>query len=384
MAERPTAGLEEHFGGLTDPRVERTREHKLLDIIVIAILAVICGADSWVDIELFGHSKEGWLKSFLELPNGIPSHDTFGRVFARLNPDEFQAGFVSWIRAVSELTHGQVIAVDGKTVRGSHDRGIGKQAIHMVSAWASINHLVLGQVKVDDKSNEITAIPELLRVLDISGCIISIDAMGCQKAIAEQIVNQGGAYMLSLKENQPNLLQDVQALFEWSQNLQFHGLDCDYHQTVNKDHGRIETRQCWALWDETCLAMLSSRDQWKDLRLVVKIHAERRTETGTSSEDRYYLSSCAFTGPGAAQQALEAVRSHWTVENQLHWVLDLAFREDGSRVRKDHSPQNFAILRHIAVNLLKQDKSVRAGIKAKRLRAGWDEAYLLSVLAGLK
>lgn len=379
METDPSASIGKHFANLEDPRIDRTKRHKLFDILVIAICAVICGADNWEEVELFGQSKEAWFRTFLELAHGIPSHDTFWRVFARLNPEQFQQSFVSWITSVSQVTQGQVIAIDGKSLRRSHDQALGRGAIDMVSAWAAQNHLVLGQVKVDEKSNEITAIPELLRVLEVSGCIITMDAMGCQKEIAKTIIEQEAEYVLALKENQGHLYEDVVKLFDDLEASDFKAYAFSQEQTVNKNHGRIETRTCWVIGDPNILMHLRDALEWEGLGAVVKVHARRQSGEDVSQRDRYFLSSLKKD----AKELLAAIRSHWSIENELHWVLDIAFREDESRIRKDHGPENFAVLRHIALNLVKQEKTQKASIKGKRLKAGWDEAYLLKILSGL-
>lgn len=378
MEEQVSAALAAHFGNLTDPRIERTKLHPLFDILVIAICAIIAGADTWEDVANFGQAKHEWFNTFLELPNGIPSHDTFNRVFARLDPQEFQAGFLSWIKAVSSLLGGQVIAIDGKILRRSHDRGIGQAAIDMVSAWACTNRLVLGQVKVDDKSNEITAIPALLQVLEVAGCVVTIDALGCQTEIAETIIDQQGDYVLALKENQGRLFEDVQLLFADLEKSQYKAYAFEYAKTLDKNHGRLEIRECWTISDPEVLHHLRGFENWKHLLTVSRIRSQRQVGKEKSCEDRYHLASL-----GGAKQILWAVRSHWGIENELHWTLDMAFDEDHCRVRKEHGPQNFAILRHIALNLLKQEKTSRRGIKGKRLLAAWNQDYLLKVLAGV-
>ena len=370
------ATVMDHFQDLEDPRIERSKRHGLLDIITIAICAVICGADSWVYVEMFGKSKEDWFRGFLDLPNGIPSHDTFGDVFSRLDPDRFQECFMEWSQAVADLLPGEVVAIDGKTVRRSHDKRAGKQAIHLVSAWAAANTLTLGQVKTDQKSNEITAIPRLLELLELNGCIVTIDAMGCQKEIAQGILDRGADYLLAVKENQGRLYQDVRDLFDGAEELGWDGVPYDYATTLNKGHGRIERRECWAISDPSCLGYLSTGGDWPGLRSVVKVVGRRETETGATAQARYYISSL----DSPAERLLEAVRAHWSIENSLHWSLDVTFREDQSRVRKDHGPQNMATLRQISHNLLKRETSLKVGIQGKRLQAGWREDYLLKVL----
>lgn len=379
METEPVASIDKHFANLADPRVDRTKLHQLSDILVIAICAVICGADNWEEVELFGQAKEGWFKTFLELPNGIPSHDTFWRVFARLDPQQFQQSFVGWISSVSAVTKGQVVAIDGKTLRRSHDRTLGRGAIDMVSAWAAENRLVLGQVKVDEKSSEISAIPELLQVLEISGCIVTIDALGCQKEIAEAILDQEADYVLALKENHGRLYQDVVKLFADLEASDFKAYAYSQAQTVNKNHGRLEKRTCHVIADQQILMQLRDAPEWKGLQAVVKVHARRQKGDEVTEKERYFISSLASN----ARHLLKVVRTHWSIENELHWVLDIAFREDESRIRKDHGPENFAVLRHIALNLIKQEKTLKASIKGKRLKAGWDENYLLKILSSL-
>lgn len=376
MSQLKDASILTHFALLEDPRDPRGKEHLLLDIIGIAICAVLCGAESWTDIEEYGRAKVEWLKTFLALPNGIPSHDTVARVFARLDPEQMQQCFLSWIAAISQLTQGEIIPIDGKTVRGSYDSSSGKGAIHMVSAWASANRLVLGQRKVDEKSNEITAIPQLLAVLSLAGCIVTIDAMGCQREIAAAIIDGGADYVLALKDNQPRLFEDVQWLFEQAESVQFQALEHDVAQSVDKGHGRIEIRRCWTLSGSE-LDYLVQKPQWQGLQTVAMVESERRVNGKVSRERRYYLSSLGQD----AQVMNAAIRTHWAIENGLHWVLDVSFAEDNCRIRKDHAPQNMSLLRQIALNLLGQDNSTKVGIKAKRKKAGWDNAYLVKILA---
>lgn len=402
MSEVISVSLFEHFSPLPDPRVDRTKRHVLLDIIGLSICAVICGADGWEAIEEYGNTQYAWLHQFLELPHGIPSDDTIRRVFTRLSPTRFQECFQQWIQAIATRPPGQVISVDGKTLRRSYVRGDKKAALHMVSAWASANRLVLGQLKTEEKSNEITAIPELLRILALEGCIVTIDAMGCQTAIATQIIEQGADYVLALKGNQGTIHDKVVEFFdqfqepksesestpestpestqqqespqkrEHTQKAWEQATAC--YATVDGDHGRIEIRRYWQVSDVT---WLDERSQWKHLQSIGMVEAERHVGDRVSVERRYYLTSLA---PDVTRFA-EAVRGHWGIENSVHWVLDVAFREDESRIRKGFAPANFAVLRHIALNVLRQDTRCPRGIPTKRLKAGWDETYLTHLLA---
>lgn len=370
--------ISEHFEQVTDPR-QHDVDHLLIEMIIIAICAVICGADSWVAVAQFGQAKEQWFRGFLRLPHGIPSHDTFGRVFGLIDPHQFQSSFVSWIEAISQLTAGQVIAIDGKRLRRSHDGGLGKAAIHMVSAWASTNRLVLAQLKTDEKSNEITAIPELLKLLALQGCIVTIDAMGCQSNIAQVIIEGEGDYVLALKGNQGTLHKEVQDLLAYAQEIDFDQVAHDFHQTVEKNHGRLEIRRHWTISEPEFITFLDPKGKWAGLQSMGLVQAQRTIGDRTSTELRYYISSL----PGDAVQFAQAVRTHWEIENKVHWVLDVAFQEDLSRVRTGFAAENFAVLRHIALNLLRHETSATCGIKTKRLKAGWSEDYLLKVLSSL-
>ena len=376
MSNSPIASLSKYFENLTDPRAEHSIDHLLIDMVIITICAVICGANNWVEIENYGHAKKDWLETFLELPHGIPSHDTLMRLFARLKPKQLQQCFLSWIEAVTQITKGQVIAIDGKSIRSALERGQSRGAIHMVSAWATKNRLVLGQTKVSGKSNEITAIPELLKILTIEGNLVSIDAMGCQKEIAQTIIEQEGDYVLALKGNHPNLYQDVVQLFQFAHQQEWKGIEHQFHQTMNKDHGRLEIRRHWTMGNTE---YLYGAEQWKGLQSIGMVESERRVKDKITVEQRYYLMSIESD----ARLFAQSVRSHWGIENQLHWVLDVSFQEDSLRSCLGYSAENLAVVRHLALNLLTHESTAKGGIHAKRLKAGWNNDYLSLVLNSL-
>jgi predicted transposase YbfD/YdcC len=375
MATGTAVAITAHFKDLEDPRIDRTKRHGLSDIITIALCAVIGGADSWVEVQKFGNAKLAWLRRRLDLPNGIPSHDTFGRVFRLIDPQKFQACFLAWVRGVSDTTEGRLIPIDGKAARRSADSAVGKSPLHLVSAWASANHLLLGQVAVGDKANEITAIPQLLDLLDLEGAIVSIDAMGCQKEIARKVVDGGGDYVLAVKGNQDALYDDVMAYLGECLGKDFAGVKVSTHTTTEQGHGRKEERHVIAV---PVPEGFRNRASWAGLESLCLV--TRTREVGGQVEGPeafYYITSLKAN----AKKLGAAVRGHWGIENGLHWVLDMSFREDESRVRKDHAPANLGLLRRIALSLLRRAKGVNGGVHAKRLQAGWDEKVLEEILA---
>jgi predicted transposase YbfD/YdcC len=362
MSSDMPSSLEACFSDLPDPRVQGRCDHKLMDILIIAVCAALCGADSWVGVETVGKAKEAWFRQFLKLENGIPSHDTFGDVFAKINPEAFQTRFIRWVEAVFRVTKGQIVALDGKTLRGSHKGEAGKDAIHLVNAWAVSNGIVLGQRKVDGKTNEITAIPELLRLLNVSGCIVTIDAMGCQKDITQTIRDEKADYILRVKDNQSYLKQDI-------------GMQMDFHQTIHKTSGRIEIRRCWAISDPLAFEHIRHYDGWTDLNSIVRVQRERRVAERVCHEIAYYISSL----PAHAARLLQATQHHWAIENSFHWVMDVTFGEDHSRIRTEDSAENMAVLRSIALNLLKRDTS-KGSLRQKRFRAAMDDDFLFHLI----
>ena len=365
----------QHFQSIEDPRLNNhNQRHELLDILVIAILATICGADSWTEVSEFGQAKEDWLKTFLKLPHGIPSHDTFGRVFSLIDPEEFETCFIDWINSLCIDIENEIIAIDGKTLCGSHDRKKEKKPLHLVSAWASKSRVMLGQVRTEEKSNEIEAIPRLLQMIDVKNSIITIDAMGCQKTIAKKIISQEADYVLSLKENQTTLYEDVVSIFEKGKERQFKKMLNRIKVEKIHDHGRVETRR---------YTLVSARDpllfelRWPGLKGVGMLETTRTVNHKVERSTRYFLTSLEYD---RIDDFMTAVRKHWEIEINLHWSLDVSFSEDLNRVRIGHAAENLAIVRRIALNLLKQEKTHKNGISCRRKTAGWNHQYLLKVL----
>jgi predicted transposase YbfD/YdcC len=379
MAATVNASIVEHFRTLEDPRIARTKKHNLLDILVIALCTLLTGGEGFQDMELFGKSKQAWLQTLLALPHGIPSHDTFGRVFARLHPQRFQACFVAWTQAVAQCTQGALISLDGKTVQASLDRATASSPLHMVSAWCSENGgLVLGQVKTDTKSNEITAIPELLHLLAIQGCLVTIDAMGCQTAIARQIRDQEGDYLFALKRNHKKACKAVKQYFHT--HIEHQGAwrtRENFSDAFDDEHGRLVRRRVWTMTDCAALPALA---KWPDLRTVIVVETIRTAHAGapTTSHYRVYISSLIRS----AATFMVMIRQHWHMENTLHWSLDVTFHEDRCRIRKDHAAENMVALRHIALNLLRQEHAQPMSLRRKRLRCSLDEHYLLTIISG--
>lgn len=378
MTDPVNASIVDHFQTLEDPRIERTKKHNLLDILVIALCTLVTGGDGFQDMELFGKSKHAWLQTFLALPHGIPSHDTFGRVFAHLNPRRFQECFLSWTQAVARLTQGTLVSLDGKTVKASFDRATAVSPLHMLSAWCSDNGgLVIGQTRTDSKSNEITAIPDLLQLLAIQGCIVTIDAMGCQTAIAAQIQDQGGDYLLALKANHKKAYKAIKAHFhqEIEHNLTWRN-DENFFDAFDDTHGRTVRRRLWTITDLTGLPELA---KWPGLQTVIVVETIRMAHqhAPVTSDYRFYLASLVRS----ATTFVTMIRQHWDIENKLHWSLDVTFNEDRCRIRKDHAAENMVALRHVALNLLRQEPSRRISLRQKRLLCGLDENYLLMVLS---
>lgn len=372
MCEMKPTTIQKHFGKLPDPRASNSI-HILVDILTISICGVICGAKTYDQIEEFGKDNENWLKRFLELPNGIPSHDTFGRVFSAIDPREFQNCFMDWIADVTRLIDRETVAIDGKTVRRSYDSSAGKKAIHMISAWATDQNIVLGQYKTAEKSNEITAIPMLIKMLDLSGSIVTIDAMGCQKKIASTIMEKKADYVLAVKENQPQLYGDIKLYLD---DIIASGKEIGplcYHETIDADHGRIETRKYWITTD---IDWLHGKENWRGLKSIGCVERIREIGEDISFEKSYFIGSIE----NDAELFAKAVRNHWGIENGLHWTLDMAFREDESRIRKGHAPENFAVLRHIALNLIKNEKTFKGSVNTKQLKASWNKLYLEKII----
>lgn len=371
-----TTSLVDCFSVIRDPRQESKIDHELIDILVLCVFGVICGAEGWQDIEEVGHVRLSWLQERGFLKNGIPVDDTIARIVSRLCPEELQHCFINWMSAVEGATGGKVVAIDGKTLRHSYDKKKRKAAIHMVSAFAAENGVVLGQIKTMDKSNEITAIPALLDLLDVKGCIVTIDAMGCQEKIAEKIVAKEADYVLAVKGNQKQLHEEIVDFFQTARTYDFQGVKYDYFEEAHKGHGRVEQRRYWI---SDMLGSISNPGRWSSLCSIGMVESERYIDGKTTSEIRYFISSLTAD----AKVFANAVRKHWAIENQLHWVLDVSFREDESRVRRDNAPENMAVFRHVVMNALRKEKTCKKGVKAKRFKATLQAEYAQKVLDGI-
>lgn len=373
MQNKPSSSrhLKDHFASLADPRTGRAKRHELLDILLIAVCAMLCGAESFAEMAEFGRCKRGWFKTWLALPHGIPSHDTFNRVFGLIDPTKFMDCFLAWTQSLRETVAGELVALDGKTLRGSRTRTHGP--IHLVNVWAARNRLVLAQLKVADHSNEITALPALLRALELAGCVVTVDAIGCQKTIAKEIHEADADYVLALKGNQGTLHAEVKEFLDDAQRRGFAGAVHQFVETVDKDHGRLETRRYWITEQ---IGWLADRADWEALRSVGMVEAVRETAGKVTTERRYYLTSL----PAEAERFAAAVRGHWQIENSVHWVLDVAMGEDRCAVRQENAAQNLAALRGLCLNLLRRDPQVKRGIRTKQKVAGWDHDYLRSLL----
>jgi predicted transposase YbfD/YdcC len=391
MKLKPKHSIAEHFDDIEDIRIERGKKHQLIDIITISICAVVCGADGWIDIEMYGIARKKWLEKFLELPNGIPSHDTFARVFSQINPDEFNKSFLSWVKGISKITAGEIVAFDGKQSRNSGDDKNDKGVINTVSAWAASNRLVLGQRKVEGKSNEITALPELIQILDLAGCIVTrrfggklppkssltIDAIGCQREIVKKIVEKDADYVIAVKKNQRTLYEQIKQLFKQAIETQGQDLNLSSFNSKEMNRGREEIRNYLMITDVA--ERIDPLQKWKKLTSIGMVESVRIINGKTSVETRYFISSLEKD----AQKLAEGIRGHWSIENSLHWVLDVAFQEDNSRIRKDNAPANFAVLRHIAINIISQNKSRKLSVRSKRFLATLDEEYSTELLEAI-
>ncbi|MBA2649740.1 MAG: ISAs1 family transposase [Legionella sp.] len=366
----------DHFSTIQDPRQQSKIDYELLDILFLCVVAMVCGAEAWHDIELVGKARLSWFQSKGFLLTGVPISDTIARIIARLNPDEFRSCFIQWMASASSATLGQIVPIDGKQLRGSYDNKKGNSAIHMVSAFAAENGVVLGQIKTEVKSNEITAIPVLLDLLDIKGCIVTIDAMGCQVEIAAKIINKKADYVLAVKENQKNLSDEITDFFDCAKQHDFKGVSHDYFEEISKGHGRVETRKYWI---SDCLDTMDSPEKWAGIKGIGMVESERYIKGITTIDRRYYIATLEQNAVVFAH----AVRSHWGIENKLHWVLDVTFKEDSSRVRKDNGAENLSIVRHITLNIFRQDKTSKESIKGRRYMAALDSNFADKVLDGL-